>query len=436
MQRIKSSQIMDENSMYKLRIADQLLLEQLEAAGAVLIQGPKWCGKTTTAAQAAKSVLYMDWPRELEKNLFLAEENPEALLEGDVPRLIDEWQLAPQLWDAARFTVDRRGKPGQFIFTGSAVPADKSKIHHTGTGRFAWLTMRPMSLWESGESNGKVSLLRLFAGQRDVAIAPDHSLSDLSFMVCRGGWPSSLNMKRTAALRQAQNYVNAVCESDISRVDNTVRDATFARRLLRSYARHQGAQVPISTIYADLASSKEGSMSEETISSYITALKKIFVVEDMPAWSPNLRSKTAIRTSETRYFVDPSVATAALGMGPKDLENDLNTFGLMFETMAVRDLRVYAEALDGDVFHYRDKNGLECDAVIHLHNGSYGLVEIKLGGSKLEEEGAKILKELAGKIDTVRMKEPSFLMVLTGLGSYAYQRKDGVMVVPIGCLKN
>ncbi len=436
MQRIKSSQIMDENSMYKLRIADQLLLEQLEAAGAVLIQGPKWCGKTTTAAQAAKSVLYMDWPRELERNLFLAEENPEALLEGDVPRLIDEWQLAPQLWDAARFTVDRRGKPGQFIFTGSAVPADKSKIHHTGTGRFAWLTMRPMSLWESGESNGKVSLLRLFAGQRDVAIAPDHSLSDLSFMVCRGGWPSSLNMKRTAALRQAQNYVNAVCESDISRVDNTVRDATFARRLLRSYARHQGAQVPISTIYADLASSKEGSMSEETISSYITALKKIFVVEDMPAWSPNLRSKTAIRTSETRYFVDSSVATAALGMGPKDLENDLNTFGLMFETMAVRDLRVYAEALDGDVFHYRDKNGLECDAVIHLHNGSYGLVEIKLGGSKLEEEGAKTLKELAGKIDTVRMKEPSFLMVLTGLGSYAYQRKDGVMVVPIGCLKN
>ena len=243
--------------MYKLRIADQLLLEQLEAAGAVLIQGPKWCGKTTTAAQAAKSVLYMDWPRELERNLFLAEENPEALLEGEVPRLIDEWQLAPQLWDAARFTVDRRGKPGQFIFTGSAVPADKSKIHHTGTGRFAWLTMRPMSLWESGESNGKVSLLRLFAGQRDVAIAPDHSLSDLSFMVCRGGWPSSLNMKRTAALRQAQNYVNAVCESDISRVDNTVRDATFARRLLRSYARHQGAQVPISTIYADLASSKE-----------------------------------------------------------------------------------------------------------------------------------------------------------------------------------
>lgn len=422
--------------MYKLRIADQLLLEQLEAAGAVLIQGPKWCGKTTTAAQAAKSVLYMDWPRELEKNLFLAEENPEALLEGEVPRLIDEWQLAPQLWDAARFTVDRRGKPGQFIFTGSAVPADKSKIHHTGTGRFAWLTMRPMSLWESGESNGKVSLLRLFAGQRDVAIAPDHSLSDLSFMVCRGGWPSSLNMKRTAALRQAQNYVNAVCESDISRVDNTVRDATFARRLLRSYARHQGAQVPISTIYADLASSKEGSMSEETISSYITALKKIFVVEDMPAWSPNLRSKTAIRTSETRYFVDSSVATAALGIGPKDLENDLNTFGLMFETMAVRDLRVYAKALDGDVFHYRDKNGLECDAVIHLHNGSYGLVEIKLGGSKLEEEGAKTLKELAKKIDTVRMKEPSFLMVLTGLGSYAYQRKDGVMVVPIGCLKN
>ncbi|MBR1469897.1 MAG: ATP-binding protein [Prevotella sp.] len=427
---------MDHNLNYRRRIADRLLLEQLDAAGVVLIQGPKWCGKTTTAIQAAKSIKYMDWPRELEKNLFMAEENPEVLLEGEVPRLIDEWQLAPQLWDAARFTVDRRGKPGQFIFTGSAVPADKSKIHHSGTGRFAWLTMRPMSLWESGESNGTISLTNLFAKKNSSAIAPDYSLDDLCYLICRGGWPSSLAMNRKASLRQARNYISAVCESDISRVDDVKRDATFARRLLRSYARHQGSQVPISTIYTDLSSSEGISMSEDTISSYIAALKKIFVIEDMPAWNPNLRSKTAIRASDTRFFVDPSVAAAALGLGPKDLQNDLNTLGLMFETLAIRDLRVYAESIDGEVFHYRDRNGLECDAVIHLHNGNYGLVEVKLGGSKLEEEGAGNLKKLSSKIDTDKMNEPSFLMVLTGLGSYAYQREDGVLVVPIGCLKD
>lgn len=427
---------MGNNLNYRRRIADRLLLEQLDAAGVVLIQGPKWCGKTTTAIQAAKSIKYMDWPREMAKNLFLAEENPEVLLEGDVPRLIDEWQLAPQLWDAARFTVDRRGIPGQFIFTGSAVPADKSKIHHSGTGRFAWLTMRPMSLWESGESNGTISLSGLFSNEKTNAIAPDYSLNDLCYLICRGGWPSSLAMNRQAALRQAKNYISAVCESDISRVDNVKRDATFARRLLRSYARHQGSQVPISTIYADLSSNDGVTMSEDTITSYIAALKKIFVIEDMPAWNPNLRSKTAIRASDTRYFVDPSVAAAALGLGPKDLENDLNTLGLLFETLAIRDLRVYAESIDGEVFHYRDRNGLECDAVIHLHNGNYGLVEVKLGGSKLEEEGAENLKKLSSKIDTEKMNEPSFLMVLTGLGTYAYQRKDGVMVVPIGCLKD
>lgn len=427
---------MGNNLNYRRRIADRLLLEQLDAAGVVLIQGPKWCGKTTTAIQAAKSIKYMDWPREMAKNLFLAEENPEVLLEGDVPRLIDEWQLAPQLWDAARFTVDRRGIPGQFIFTGSAVPADKSKIHHSGTGRFAWLTMRPMSLWESGESNGTISLSGLFSNEKTNAIAPDYSLNDLCYLICRGGWPSSLAMNRQAALRQAKNYISAVCESDISRVDNVKRDATFARRLLRSYARHQGFQVPISTIYADLSSNDGVTMSEDTITSYIAALKKIFVIEDMPAWNPNLRSKTAIRASDTRYFVDPSVAAAALGLGPKDLENDLNTLGLLFETLAIRDLRVYAESIDGEVFHYRDRNGLECDAVIHLHNGNYGLVEVKLGGSKLEEEGAENLKKLSSKIDTEKMNEPSFLMVLTGLGTYAYQRKDGVMVVPIGCLKD
>lgn len=424
------------NQNYKKRIADKLLRNQLEASGVVLIQGPKWCGKTTTAEQAAASTLYMDNPKQLKANLLMAENDPEILLEGKTPRLIDEWQLAPQLWDAARFMVSHRGLPGQLIFTGSAVPADKSKIIHTGTGRFAWLTMRPMCLWESEESNGSVSLGELFEGNKASSSAPDMSLSDLAFILCRGGWPGSLVLSKEAALRQANNYVEAVCNDDISRADDVKRDPTFARRLMRSYSRHQGAGASISTLYADLSTGGNESMSKETIASYLATLKKIFVVEDMPAWNPNLRSKTAIRTSDTRYFVDPSIATASLGVGPKDLLNDLNTFGLLFETLAVRDLRIYADALDGQVFHYRDSNGLECDAVVHLRNGKYGLIEIKLGGETLIEEGAKTLLKLSERIDTTRMKAPSFLMVLTATGAYAYQRNDGVLVVPISSLKD
>ena len=378
----------------------------------------------------------MDNPKQLKANLLMAENDPEILLEGKTPRLIDEWQLAPQLWDAARFMVSHRGLPGQLIFTGSAVPADKSKIIHTGTGRFAWLTMRPMCLWESEESNGSVSLGELFEGNKASSSAPDMSLSDLAFILCRGGWPGSLVLSKEAALRQANNYVEAVCNDDISRADDVKRDPTFARRLMRSYSRHQGAGASISTLYADLSTGGNESMSKETIASYLATLKKIFVVEDMPAWNPNLRSKTAIRTSDTRYFVDPSIATASLGVGPKDLLNDLNTFGLLFETLAVRDLRIYADALDGQVFHYRDSNGLECDAVVHLRNGKYGLIEIKLGGETLIEEGAKTLLKLSERIDTTRMKAPSFLMVLTATGAYAYQRNDGVLVVPISSLKD
>lgn len=427
---------MDTIGIYRNRVADEMLRNQLEAAGVVLIQGPKWCGKTTTAEQQAKSILRMDYPKMSKEYLTLAENDPELLLAGETPRLVDEWQLAPQLWDTARYTVDRRSAVGQFIFTGSAVPADKSMITHTGTGRFAWLTMRPMSLWESGESNGNASLVDLFAGQMESCIAPDSSLEDIAFSLCRGGWPGSLNLKKTTALRVANNYVKAICESDISRVDNVQRDPDFALRLLRAYSRHQGGQVSVGTLYADLSANKGGSLTENTISLYLSALRKIFVIEDMPAWNPNLRSKTAIRTSDTRYFVDPSIATAALGIGPKDLMYDLNTYGLLFETMAVRDLRVYADALDGRVYHYRDHNGLECDAVVHLHNGSYGLVEIKLGGETLIEEGAYNLKKLANKIDTTKMKSPSFMMVLTATGAYAYRRKDGVLVIPIGCLKD
>ncbi len=434
MQRKKS--IVEIMEKYRKRVADKLLKEQLESAGVVLIQGAKWCGKTTTAENMAASVLYMDNPSTIRSNLMLAENDPEFLLQGETPRLIDEWQLAPQLWDTARFVVSHRGKPGQLIFTGSAVPADMSKVTHSGTGRFAWLTMRPMTLWESGESNGSVSLEGLFSDAFQPVAASNMQLEELAFILCRGGWPGTLELEHQAGLRQAINYIEAVCHSDISRADNVSRDADFALRLMRSYARHQGSQISNSMIYKDLVSNENGSMSEETISAYLTALKKIFVIEDMPAWNPNLRSKTAIRTSDTRYFVDPSIAAAALGLGPQDLMYDLNTYGLLFETMAVRDLRVYAESLDGRVYHYRDHNGLECDTVIHLRNGHYGLIEIKLGGDTLIDEGAQTLKKLTEKIDTTRMHTPSFLMVLTAVGAYAYQRPDGVMVVPITCLKD
>ena len=433
---MKTDTKMNTSLAYIPRIADKMLQEQLEAAGVVLIQGPKWCGKTTTAEQQAKSVLYMDTPKTRQTNLLLAETDPEILFQGETPRLIDEWQLAPKLWDAARFEVSSRRLPGQFIFTGSSVPPDMSELTHTGTGRFAWLTMRPMSLWESRESNGSVSIQALFQGNKAATIAPDISLHELAYLICRGGWPGSLVLNRNAALRQAVNYFDAIVYSDISRVDGVSRNPEFTRRLLRSYARHQGQQVSISTIYKDLESNPNGSMSEETIASYIVALKKIFVIEDMLAWNPNLRSRTAIRTSDTRFFVDPSVAASALGLGPDDLIEDLNTFGLLFETLAVRDLRVYVDALNGQIYHYRDKNGLECDAVLHLRNGNYGLIEIKLGGDTLIEAGAKTLKQLADKIDTTKMKSPSFLMVLTGVGQYAYLRDDGVYVAPIGCLKD
>ena len=424
-------------SDYKKRIADILLEEKLEAMGAVLIEGPKACGKTTTAEQQAKSVLYMDDPASIQQNLQLAETNVKRLLQGDTPRLIDEWQIAPQIWDAVRFETDHRKGDGLFMLTGSAVPADDSKIHHTGAGRFAWLTMRPMTLWESGESSGEVSLNSLFSMPDKVDGSSSLKMEDIAYVICRGGWPKSLYKKTPkAALRQVTEYFEAITRSDISRVDGVGRDEFRAKRLMRSYARLQGAMASIPTIVEDMKTNETEGISDETVVSYIKALKKIFVIEDMPAWNPNLRSKTAIRTSDTRYFVDPSLAIAALGIGPNDLLNDLETMGFLFETLCVRDLRVYAEANDGNVFHYRDKSGLECDAVIHLRNGNYGLVEIKLGGETRIEEGAANLNNLEGKIDITMMKKPSFKMVLTAVGQYAYMRADGVMVVPIGCLKD
>lgn len=422
---------------YRPRIADKLIEEKLEAVGAVLIEGPKFCGKTTTGEQIAKSVLYMADPDTRERNIALATTNIKRLLTGDVPRLIDEWQIAPQLWDAIRFEVDHRRTDGQFLLAGSAVPADPSKIFHSGTGRFGWVRMRTMSLWESGDSTGEVSMGEMFRNASDIDGGCDMNSEQLAYLICRGGWPkASLKKSRRAALQESREYVEAVCRSDISRVDGVSRNPERAFRILKSYARNQGGQVPISTIMADIKSNEESGLTEFTVQSYITALKKIFVIEDMAAWSPNLRSKTAIRTSDTRYFSDPSIATAALGLGPEDLLDDPNTFGLMFEAMAIRDLRVFADAIDGKVYHYRDKNGLECDAIVHLHNGKYGMVEIKLGGDALIESGAKALKTLAAKLDTDKMKAPSFMMILTGTGQYAYMRQDGIAVVPIGCLKD
>ena len=421
---------------YKHRIADRLLERKLAGKGAVLIEGPKWCGKTTTAEQHAKSLLYMTESGKLEQNLQLARLNPALLLEGKKPRLIDEWQVAPSLWDSIRFESDHSSSLGLFILTGSAVPADLSQVVHTGTGRIGWLRMRPMSLWESEDSTGEVSLEELFTTPAIIKGTSTINLEKIAFLTCRGGWPLAVNMKSDIALDQAFDYVDAVEKRDVSLADGVNRDPSRTHRLLRSYARHQGSQANYATIKADLQANEAESFSEETIASYINALKKIFVIEDSEAWNPNLRSKSAIRTSDTRYFSDPSIATAALGLRPSDLINDLNTFGLIFETLCVRDLRVYAEALNGKVYHFRDKNGLECDAIIHLRNGSYGLVEIKIGGDNLIEEGAKTLKDLAGKIDLDRMKSPSFLMVLTAVGTYAYRREDGVYVVPVGCLKD
>ena len=421
---------------YKKRIADELLKRKLKGKGAVLIQGPKWCGKTTTAEQIASSILYMANPEEKEQNLTLADLNPSLLLKGDVPRLIDEWQMAPKLWDAVRFEIDHRGQEGQFILTGSSVPANMDDISHTGTGRFAWLTMRPMSLYESGESTGTVSLLELFNHTVQLNGVNKLALDDIAYLCCRGGWPRSIFMDKDIALDQAYDYYDAIVNSDISRVDNVSRNPERAKNLMRSYARNIGSQASNETLRNDMINNDVFSLDTDTVYSYLNALKKIFVIEEAPAWNPNLRSKTVIRTSETRYFIDPSIAAASLGIGPNDLINDLNTFGLIFEALCIRDLRVYAESINGSVYHYKDATDLECDAVIHLRNGSYGLIEIKLGGDKLINEGAENLKKVRGKIDVKKMNNPSFLMVLTATGQYAYEREDGIYVVPIGCLKN
>ena len=434
---------MKATESYRKRILDDVLDRKLASAGAVLVEGPKWCGKTTTCEHHAKSVLYMADPVRRDRYLTQAAVDITELLKGDQPRLIDEWQDAPKFWDAIRYDVDHSDGQGHYLLTGSAVPPDdrhersgKRDIVHSGTGRIVRVRMRPMSLWESGESSGEVSLSALFAGERlGSAKAMEHSLVDVAYLICRGGWPQSINLDGTAALDAAFDYVDAVVNSDVSRVDGVSRDPARVRRLLKSYARLQGTQSAIPSIRKDMSSGGRGGLDDDTISSYLNALRKIFVVEDSEAWCPAIRSKAAIRMSDTRYFSDPSIATAALGLGPEDLMNDVRAYGWFFEALVVRDLRVYADALNGQVCHYLDRNGLECDAVVHLRNGASGLIEIKLGGEVLVEEGAKTLNALSGLIDTSRQKEVAFKMVVTATGDVAYQRPDGIVVCPLSSLR-
>ncbi len=429
--------------VYKKRIIDEVLRRKLAGVGAVLVEGPKWCGKTTTCEQQAKSVLYMADPVRRDRYLTQAAVDITELMKGEQPRLIDEWQDAPKFWDAIRYDVDHSAGFGHYILTGSAVPPDdrnersgKRDIVHSGTGRIARIRMLPMSLWESGESAGTVSLGDLFAGRPlGPGKAIERSLSDVAYLICRGGWPQAVNLDGDIALDQAFDYVKAVANSDISRVDGVSRDPVRARRLMRSYARLQGTQSSIPNIRRDMAMGDGHGPDDDTVSGYLNALRKIFVVEDSEAWCPALRSKAAIRTTDTRYFADPSIATASLGLGPEDLMNDIRSFGSFFETMAVRDLRVYADALNGQVSHYLDRNGLECDAVVHLRNGTSGLVEIKLGGSALIEEGAATLNALSGLVDTSRQEPVAFKMVVTATGDCAYRRTDGIVVCPISALR-
>jgi len=422
---------------YLNRLAEKALKTALRSSGAVLIEGPKWCGKTRTAEEAAASVLYMQDTDQTVLNLKTADTRPSLLLKGETPRLIDEWQIAPVLWDAVRFAVDKRRKSGQFILTGSAVPKDNA-VRHTGTGRISRLLMRPMSLFESLESNGTVSLKSLFKRAASIEAASSLTIERLAFALVRGGWPESVRRSLTrrnreaAALKLVYDYADAVINIDVSRVDDIQKNPARVRALMSSLARNISTTASIATIHQDIAANEQ-TVSENTISAHLNALRRIFVVEDLPAWNPAMRSKTALRSTPKRHFVDPSIATAVLRANSNNLLNDFNTFGLLFESLCIRDLRVYAQAIDGEVFHYRDKSGLEADAIIHLNDGRWGAIEVKMGAKEIET-AAKNLLILRNKINTDKMKEPSFLMVLTA-GQYGYKRKDGVYIVPIGCLR-
>ena len=428
---------------YLKRTADAVLSQHLEAFGAVLIEGPKWCGKTTTAEQVAKSVIKLQDTDMRDEYLATAATKPSLLLNGETPRLIDEWQDAPVLWDAVRTMVDKRVIPGQFILTGSNA-VDKSQIHHSGTGRISKLNMLPMSLWESGESNGKISLTELFHNPNlDIdGIESDLSVEELIFCACRGGWPATVNVKSDKAkLLVARNYVKTVCSDDISRIDGVSRDELLTRMILRSYARNISTLAKKTSLIADVASSGEVSCSEPTFDDYVNALRRLFVICDMDAWCPAIRSKTAIRSGLKRAFVDPSIAVAALGLTPEVLMMQLNTFGFIFEQMCIRDFKAYTLDFDSHISYYRDRYGLESDLVLHFADGRYALIECKLGSKEIEDGAAhlvelkRLIREYNKKEKQVPLREPDLMLVLTG-GKFAYTRSDGVKILPLACFKD
>jgi len=418
---------------YLPRIADEKLKLGLATSGAVLIVGPKWCGKTRTAEEMSKSVLYMQDPDHAEAYKLLANTKPSKLLEGETPRLIDEWQDAPVLWNAVRFAVDKRRARGHFILTGSVVPTETADMH-TGTGRISRMTMRTMSLFESEESTGAISLEDLFNGKKDMFDENKLSIEEIAFIITRGGWPEAVSEKNERyAVRMVYNYLDAVANQDMSRIDGVERNPDRVYALLRSIARNISTQAGTATLLKDLISNDE-SLSDKTVNDYITALKKLYVIEDLPAWSPHLRSKRAIRTTAKRHFTDPSIATAALRSGGGKLLNDFKAFGYLFESLCIRDLRIYADSLDGSVYHYRDQLSFEVDAIIQLKDERWAAVEIKMGAGEIEKAADSLIK-FSNNIDTEKMPAPSFLMILTAT-EHAFQLKNGVWVVPIGCLRN
>lgn len=420
--------------MYYKRLIEKDIELKLRTSGAVVVAGPKFCGKTTTCMLYQKSFVKLN----TKQTITMARMNPKWALEGEKPRLIDEWQKAPDLWNQIKDDLDFDYQFGKFILTGSSTPADKTEVHHSGAGRIAPVKMRPMSLWESQESKGTVSLIELFDEKSEYPwdLNSEISLEDIAFLICRGGWPISVRAPKDIAVEITKNYYNGLfvfedCENE--RFRN--KKPEVLKMILKSYARHISTEAAISTIIADVRQSNERTMDPKTFDDYMEALKDLYVIEDLPAWNPNIRSKTIIRSTPTRHFIDTSIACRALGVSPNDLMNDVESFGLFFEDFAVRDLSIYANAIGGTVTHYRDNTGLECDAVVHLEDGRWGAIEIKLGGDELIEHGAQSLKNLRDKITSIsEERAPSFLMVLTAVGG-AYRREDGVYVAPINLLK-
>ena len=422
---------------YLERIGDELLKRKLRSSAAVLIEGPKWCGKTSMGAQLAKSIIYIQDPDKRAMYRKMADSQPSLLLEGETPHMLDEWQTIPVLWDAVRFAADQRQEMNQFILTGSATPLDEdenSEMEHTGTGRIARLHMRPMSLWESKESRGQVSLKALFDGTQEMGLFENPlTIKDLAYVMCRGGWPGALGLEKEDALEVAVNLVDELVNTDVNRVDKTEKNPERVRAVLRSYARNISTMTAANTIMADVKAN-DISITDKTLTNYLTALRRLFIVEDAKAWQPSLRSKTGIRTSNKRHFVDTSIATAVLELNPTSILEDFNLFGFLFEDFCLRDVRVYTEPLRGAVYHYHDNSELESDLIIRLHDGRWAAVEVKTGSKEIEDAAENLIK-LSKTVDTSKIGEPSFLMVLTA-GQYAYRREDGVYIVPIGCLKD